>query len=256
MSCEYQIIAPQIQFQDFAESYTLMSQLISAIRVPASAKPAKAAIIFVHGLGDSGEGWSWFPQLVSLSGLIKNHEAINYVFPNAPSLPITANGGYIMPGWFDIYEFNNPNAKQDVAGFLKSSEVIKELIREQLEVNNIPPEKIIIGGFSQGAAVALATASLLDHKIGGVVALSGFCPASDAISKLHDKSGANFKTPIFQGHGTADPVINFEIGKQTSEFYQNLGFKSYSFKSYSGVGHSADDQELKDVLKFVDTILS
>ena len=233
-----------------------MSQVISAIRIPAATKPAKAAIIFVHGLGDSGEGWSWFPQLVKQSNIIKNHEEINYVFPNAPNMLITANGGYVMPGWFDIYEFNNPNAKQDVSGFLKSSEVLKELIKEQLEINNIPPERIIIGGFSQGAAMALVTASLLDHKIGGVVALSGFCPVKDTISKQHNKTGVNFKTPFFQGHGTADPVINFELGKQTSEFYQSLGFDNYTFKSYAGVGHTADDQELRDAMQYINSILS
>ena len=55
---------------------------VSAIRIPANGSLAKAAVIFLHGLGDSGDGWSWLPQLVSQSKLI--NDPINYVFPNAP----------------------------------------------------------------------------------------------------------------------------------------------------------------------------
>ena len=62
---------------------------VSAIRIPANGSLAKAAVIFLHGLGDSGDGWSWLPQLVSQSKLI--NDPINYVFPNAPKIPVTIN---------------------------------------------------------------------------------------------------------------------------------------------------------------------
>lgn len=231
-----------------------MSQLIPAVRVAATAKPAKSAIIFVHGLGDSGSGWSWFPQLAKQSNIVKNCDSINYVFPNAPLMPITANGGYVMPGWFDIYEFGNPEAKQDVDGFHKSCETLKNLIKEQVDNHDIPAEKIIIGGFSQGAAVSLATVALLDFKVGGVVALSGFSPIKESLPQIMNK--ANLETPIFQGHGTADPIINFDYGKQTSELYQKLGFKNAKFHTYPGVAHSASEEELADAMKFIDDVLN
>lgn len=231
-----------------------MSQLIPAVRVAAIAKPAKAAVIFVHGLGDTGAGWSWFPQLAKQSDIIKNHDSINYVFPNAPQIPITVNGGYIMPAWFDIYEFGNPDAKQDVDGFYKSCETLKILIKEQVEQHNIPAEKIVIGGFSQGAAVSLATIALLDFRIGGVVALSGFCPINESIS--HKLNKANFETPIFQGHGTADPIVNYDYGKQTSELYQKLGFSKLKFNTYPGVAHSASEEELADAMKFINDVVN
>lgn len=233
---------------------TKMSQLIPAVRVAATVKPAKGAIIFVHGLGDSGAGWSWFPQLAKQSSIIKNCDSINYVFPNAPLMPITANGGYVMPGWFDIYEFGNPDARQDVDGFYKSCETLKSLIKEQVESHNIPAGNIIIGGFSQGAAVSLATVALLDFKIGGVVALSGFAPLKDSISEKMTK--ANLETPIFQGHGTADPIINFNYGKQTSELFQKLGFSKLKFHTYPGVAHSASEEELAEAMKFINDVLN
>lgn len=227
---------------------------VSAIRVSANST-AKAAIIFLHGLGDSGEGWSWFPQYLAQSGALPQStiDSINFVFPNAPIVPVTVNNGYKMPAWFDIYELGNPKARADVEGFLKSCEFIKQLVHEQI-ANEIPQEKIIIGGFSQGAALSLATASLLDVKIGGVIALSGFCPIRSTIQEKV-KESVNFDTPVFQGHGTVDPVINYDYGKMTSEFYKDLGFTNYLFKTYPGVAHSADDKELYDVADFIKSII-
>ncbi|KAI5968131.1 hypothetical protein KGF57_000251 [Candida theae] len=227
---------------------------ISAIRHNAATTPAKAAIIFLHGLGDTGEGWSWLPQLVNQTNLIPDSQAINYVFPNAPQIPITVNGGMIMPGWFDIYEFGNPNAKQDVEGFFKSCHVLQSLIQEQIDKYHIPPHKIIIGGFSQGAAISLAAVSLLSYKIGGVVALSGFCAVGEELEKRLIKD-VNFDTPIFQGHGTADPIVAYDFGKRTSELYQKLGYKNLKFNTYPGVAHSASEEELIDVVKFLKDII-
>ncbi|CUM66314.1 uncharacterized protein PRCAT00003976001 [Priceomyces carsonii] len=229
--------------------------MISAVRTKALTGTAQGAIIFLHGLGDTGEGWSWLPQLIKQSNLIPNCNSIEYVFPNAPTIPISVNGGYMMPGWFDIFEFGNPNAKQDVDGILKSCKLLESLIKEQMEVNKIPAEKIIIGGFSQGAAISLATAALLDFKIGGVVALSGFCSIQSQIERLYNKSGVNAETPVFQGHGTVDPVIAYDFGKESSEFYNALVFRRLKFHTYSGVAHSASEEELKDVIKFIGGIL-
>ncbi|CAK7909260.1 acyl-protein thioesterase 1 [[Candida] anglica] len=226
--------------------------LPSAIRMTASSNPT-GALIFFHGLGDSGSGWSFFPQLIKRANIVPNSDSINYVFPNAPEIPISVNGGYRMPGWFDIYEFGNPNAKQDVAGFLKSCELVKGYIKEQMTTYNIPAEKIIIGGFSQGAALTLATLALLDIKIGGAVIFSGFCPIKKELGGLLNK--ANFDTPVFQGHGTADPVIAHEFGQQTSVLFQDLGFKNFKFHSYPGLAHSASEEELEQAMEFIKNVL-
>lgn len=225
---------------------------LTSVRVSAVSS-AKSAIIFVHGLGDSGEGWSWFPQVVAQTGLLKSQPETNFVFPNAPNMPVTANGGMRMPSWFDIHEFGNPGAKSDVDGFLKSCNVIKDLVMEQINVNNIAPERIVIGGFSQGAAVSMATLALLDVKIGGLVALSGFCPAAAAVTEGH--KSANYNTPVFQGHGDIDPVIPFSWGVKCSEMYKSLGFTKWTFKEYKGVPHSTSEAELVDVIRFLSLVL-
>lgn len=227
--------------------------LTSAVRVPAKV-PAKAAIIFVHGLGDSGDGWLWFPQVASQG--VRGHESINYVFPNAPNMPVTGNGGMVMPLWFDIYDFLFRDGRQDVKGFMKSCNVLKAFIKEQVEKHNVPADRIILGGFSQGAALALATLAFLDFKIAGVVALLGFGRLNDEVEQARDKSGVNFNTPVFQGHGKEDPLVLVDLGRSTSEFYRGLGFQKLQFKSYAGVAHSAGDEELADVVRFIDAALN
>lgn len=224
---------------------------VPAIRVLASVKPAKAALIFLHGLGDTGEGWSWFPQLIKQSRVVSLPDLINYVFPNAPTIPITINNGFACPGWFDIHDLENFDTRADVKGFMDSTELVKSLIAEQVALG-VPSERIIIGGFSQGAALALATVGLLDQKIGGCIGLSGFCPQL-VIDSL--KPGVNADTPIFQAHGTADMVVKYDKGKVTAQKLEKLGFSNYTFKTYPGLGHSADDAELKDVMNFIKSIL-
>lgn len=229
--------------------------MLKPIQVLAAKQPAEAAVIFLHGLGDTGNGWSWLPEMAKQSGLLRDTSRINYVFPNAPEIPITVNGGYRMPGWFDIYDFGNPDGRQDVDGFFSSCEYVKTLISEQVNDHNISADRVILGGFSQGAAIALATATLLDFKIGGVVALSGFCPVRKELGARANKDGVNYQTPIFQGHGTADPVVRYDYGEQSGQFYKDMGYKNLSFHSYPGVAHSASETELAEVIKFMGTVI-
>lgn len=229
---------------------------ISAVKTPAISGAADASLIFMHGLGDTGEGWSFFSQYVQRSPVVKSAPNINFVFPNAPNAPVTANGGMLMPSWFDILVFGGRGDKADHEGFFASCNAMKEFIQKEMTEKNIPAERIIIGGFSQGSAIAMGTLALLDFKIGGCVALSGFLPVPEKLLELFKKEKfANADTPVFQGHGTSDPIIPFSYAQETHEFYKNLGFKNWCFKSYPGLAHSASEDELADVLKYISSVL-
>ncbi|ODQ82966.1 hypothetical protein BABINDRAFT_159445, partial [Babjeviella inositovora NRRL Y-12698] len=221
-----------------------MSLSLKALQFPAQSGIADSAIIFIHGLGDTSNGWSFFRQM-ALARSNPIYKNAKFIFPQAPDIPITANGGYVMPGWFDLFEFGNPNAKQDIQGFRTSVEKVRQLVLQTIE-SGIKPERIILGGFSQGAALSLACLPLInDVKLGGVVALSGFMTIKDSVHESVAKFGGNDKlvnrdTPIFQGHGTVDPLIAHQYGKMTSEIMiKEFGFKNLKFHSYSGVAHSA-----------------
>ncbi|CDK24113.1 unnamed protein product [Kuraishia capsulata CBS 1993] len=222
--------------------------MLSAVRVPASTATATATVIMIHGLGDSGNGWKFLADMAHSSPRFKN---VRFVFPNAPEIPITVNGGMKMPGWFDIAEFGK-ESNTDAEGFINSCGVIQDLIQYELD-HGIKGEKIIVGGFSQGAALALATGALSDVKLGGIVGLSGFVPCKEKVQEL--AKNTNFATPIFMGHGDADPVISHRYGQLTSEFYKQLGFKDLDFKTYPHQGHTAGDEELADLFEFLGKIV-
>jgi len=219
--------------------------VLSAVRVSSKTKVPTASIIIVHGLGDSGDGWKFLSDLARRS---PEFDHINFVFPNAPTIPITANAGYEMPGWFDLFAFGKPSAKNDVEGYLKSLNLLKSYIKEQTD-QGIKPERIIIGGFSQGAALALGALATLDFKVAGFLIFSGFMPVGEKIKSLFNPT--NLNTPVFQGHGDADPIISKEFADQTHDFFKDLGYKNYNYNIYPDLPHSVANEELAHAFDFI-----
>ncbi|XP_048363591.1 acyl-protein thioesterase 1 isoform X1 [Sphaerodactylus townsendi] len=117
-----------------------MSAPLPAI-VPA-AKKATAAVIFLHGLGDTGHGWA-----EAFAGIRSSH--VKYICPHAPVMPVSLNMNMAMPSWFDIIGLS-PDAQEDEAGIKQAVENVKSLVEQEVK-NGIPSHRIILGGFSQGS---------------------------------------------------------------------------------------------------------
>lgn len=216
---------------------------MSIPQVPPKAKHA-ATVIFLHGLGDTGHGWcSAFQDIAE--------PFIKYLFPTAKERPVTLNYGMKMPSWFDIKSLNFNDA-EDKAGLQESAEVLMNLVDEEIK-SGIPSEKIVIGGFSQGGAVALYTAFTSQLKFGGVIALSTWLPQHRSFPLA--STGKNNTTPIFQGHGDHDLVVNHKYGQMTHEYIKKMN-NSASFRTYPGLGHSSSEQEVQEVRNFLKTCLS
>ncbi|CAE6481787.1 unnamed protein product [Rhizoctonia solani] len=199
-----------------------------------------ATIIFSHGLGDTGDGWK--PVATMLASQFPH---VKWVLPHAPTRPITINGGLEMPGWFDLYSLGKSDDKEDEEGILKSSALVKQLVEAE-NAAGIPNERIVIGGFSQGAALSLVHGLTSEKKYAGLAILSGWFPMRTRLQTLLSPSATS--TPIFWGHGTADPVVPYKFGQLSVHHMQtNLGFKSIEFKSYQGMAHSAEQQEIADL---------
>lgn len=225
-----------------------MNQLV---KLAASKQPATHALIFLHGLGDSGNGWSFLgQQLQSMDP--KAFQSTIFLFPTAPIVNITANGGYPMNAWFDIMEWD-PQMKQfDNEGYLKTlNGVVKQYIKQVMD-EGIPPENIILGGFSQGAAITLGSAINLEWKLGGFISLSGFISCNKDIFKNKEADRlVNNDTPIFHGHGELDPIVALSLGKRSVDWMVDVyGFQRAEFHSYQGLQHSANEQELYEVYQF------
>ncbi|KAI1304281.1 hypothetical protein EDD11_005235 [Mortierella claussenii] len=209
-----------------------------------------ATVIFIHGLGDSGAGW----QVIILLNLGKVGSLgqylphVKFVFPNAPSMPVTLNNGMNMPSWYDITTLSTIDSDQDEAGMLKSRQQVMQLVREEIEDNGIPANRIVIGGFSQGCVVGLLTGLTAEYKFAGIVALSGYMPLHSKIMNM--VSDSNKKTPIFWGHGDADQVVRYDYGRQSVELLQKHKY-NVKFNTYRGMPHGSCGQEIRDLLQFL-----
>ncbi|XP_023326169.1 acyl-protein thioesterase 1 [Eurytemora carolleeae] len=127
-----------------------------------------ATMIFLHGLGDTGHGWAGI-----LNTLRPDH--LKVICPTAPVIPITLNLGFRMPAWFDLESLDNLEQETDIEGLKKSAKTVYGLIEDEIR-SGIPSNKIIIGGFSQGAVLALYSALHCEKPLAACIALSTFFP--------------------------------------------------------------------------------
>jgi phospholipase/carboxylesterase len=199
------------------------------------------SVIWLHGLGADGNDFAPIvPELVPAGA-----PALRFVFPHAPLRPITINNGMSMRGWYDIVGFDL-NARQDEEGIRASIEAVKALI-ERENARGVPTERIVLGGFSQGGAIALSAGLRLDQKLAGIVVLSAYLPLAAQLAA--ERSAANAAVPIFWGHGSADPVVTYPRGEQSRQALAQLGYQ-VDWHSYP-MAHQVCPPELADLRQWL-----
>ncbi len=177
-----------------------MTELLPAIEIETASAP-DASVIWLHGLGDDGNGWS---QVVSALSLPPG-TAVRFLFPHAPMMPVSINNGHVMRAWYDIRDADL-HARADLAGVRRSQAQLEALIARE-KARGIAAARIVLAGFSQGGAIALYTALRHPERLAGIVALSTYL--IDAASLVGESTPANRDIPIFMAHGTQDPVVRF-----------------------------------------------
>lgn len=206
---------------------------------PVVVEPRKshtASIVWLHGLGDSGHGWASISAQVQMPW-------VRYVFPTAPNRPITINQGMSMPGWFDLADLGD-NFVDDREGLMESIRFVKEIVDQEVS-KGIPRERIVVGGFSQGGAVALQ--ALRSFPVGGIVALSSWLPL---VGEKPYAIPENQDVPILFCHGDSDEVVNFHVGEGSAEKLHADGLK-VDFKAFPGMAHEACLEEIVDIKNFL-----
>jgi phospholipase/carboxylesterase len=204
-----------------------------------------ATVILLHGLGANGHDLAGLVPELDLKGCC----AIRFVFPHAPSIPVTMNAGYSMPAWYDITE-TDLVSDQDAAGIQRSELSVLALIAHEMH-RGIAHENMVLAGFSQGAAMALHTSLRLPFALAGIMALSGYLPLSDRLQI--ERSHANAHTPIFIAHGTQDTVVIPRRGEETRDALLTLGYP-VQWHSYE-TGHNVIPEEIEDMAAFLRQIL-
>lgn len=175
--------------------------------------PITHAVIWLHGLGASGHD---FEPIVPELGLSED-VGVRFVFPHAPRMPVTINGGYIMPAWYDILEMTL-DRKVDVAQIAESAAAVNELIDMQINAG-IPSQNIIIAGFSQGGAVAYHTVLTNTRKLGGLLALSTYFATASEVPTV----GINQDIAVKIDHGDFDDIVPPVLGVKAKETLLSLG---------------------------------
>jgi predicted esterase len=155
-----------------------------------------------------------------------------------------------MPGWYDIADFGDlANRNDDEAGILRSQKVFHNLIADEIAAG-IPTDRIVLGGFSQGGAMSLMAGITNPTKLGGIFGLSCYLLLQGKVREMVPKDSPNQQTPIFMGHGDADPVVKHQWGQMTADKLKEWGW-DVEFKTYPGLPHSAAPQEVDDLERYL-----
>jgi phospholipase/carboxylesterase len=205
-----------------------------------------ATVLILHGLGADGRDFVPVAEQFDLSSV----GDIRYVFPSAPVMPVTINGGYQMPAWYDILGADLTQ-RQDEAG-LRTSQMAIDALIEREKTRGIPAERIVVAGFSQGCAMALMTGLRHRERLAGIIAMSGYLPLADQTAA--ERSAANQDVPIFMAHGSRDPVVVMPRATASRDYLLSLGYP-VEWHEYA-MEHSVCQEEIVDMQAWLQKVLA
>lgn len=193
-----------------------MTSLIEHIELTTGLNP-KGTVIWMHGLG--ADCWDFVPLIKELG--LSADLPLRFIFPQAPSRPITINNGYVMPGWYDI-SMNELERMPDEMGIRESQQSINALIDREIS-RGIQSSTIVLAGFSQGGVIALQTGLRQPHELAGILALSTYLALEDSLGS--EKTAVNVHIPILMTHGTQDPIIPLALARASRDRLKAHGYQ-------------------------------
>jgi phospholipase/carboxylesterase len=221
-----------------------------AIEIETRSQPSHS-VIWLHGLGADGNDFVPIVQQLALPDF-----GIRFIFPHAPMMPVTINGGFVMRAWYDILSVNlgqgqeNKPRKEDEAGMRESESVIKRFLDREV-ARGIPASRIVLAGFSQGGAMALHTGLRYPHKLAGLMALSAYLPLHSKLPQERDPE--NQHTPIFMAHGSIDNVVPVSLATASQAYLAQSGYE-VEWHDYPMM-HEVCREELDDIGAWMTKVL-
>jgi phospholipase/carboxylesterase len=206
----------------------------------------KATIIWLHGLGDSGNGFAPIAPELKLPDEL----GVKFIFPHAPIRPVTINNGMEMRAWYDIKSMDM-ESRADLSGVIDSSQRIEQLIRAEI-ASGIDSSKIMLIGFSQGGVIALHLGARFTQPLAGIVALSTYMCAPQTLST--EKSAENQNTAVFFAHGQQDEVVPLFLGNAAFQTMRENGY-NVEWKEYM-MQHNVCLPEIVDISAFIQAKLA
>ena len=215
-------------------------ELPETVEVASGVNP-QGSVIWLHGLGADGHD---FESIVPELG-VADQLSLRFVFPHAPIRPVTINGGMTMRAWYDILTLER-GGPQDEAGIRESGRLLELLIERECE-RDIPHDKIVLAGFSQGGAIALHAALRYPHRLGGLMALSTWLPLQDSFDTevVGNTRAQSQELPVFMAHGSFDPMLPMALGQQSCETLEKAGY-AVEWHDYP-MAHAVCAEEIADI---------
>ena len=222
-----------------------MTELLQCVEVQTSPAPG-ATVILLHGLG--ADGYDFVPVVRELEA--HGVPAARYVFPHAPTMPVTINGGYVMRAWYDILGTDLVR-REDERGIRASQAMVEALIEREAE-RGVPRARIVLAGFSQGGAITLHTGLRQPQPLAGLIALSCYLPLAESFSK--EAAAGSKAVPVFLAHGTQHPVVPMARGAASRDALKAAGY-AVEWHDYQ-MPHSVSAEEIADIAAFMQRVLA
>jgi phospholipase/carboxylesterase len=220
-------------------------ELLSAIEIETGPVP-DATVIWMHGLGDDGRGWSEIVPTLALPAQLR----VRFLFPHAPVMPVSINQGFRMRAWYDV-RAANITERADVDGVRRSERQVEALIAREA-TRGVAAARIVLAGFSQGGAIALFAGLRHPQRLAGLVALSTYLIARELLGV--EASPANRDVPVFMAHGTRDPVVQYPWGAASRDALVAAGWP-VEWHEYP-MEHSAVLEEIVAAGRFIAKVLA
>ena len=222
--------------------------MLDTIEIETAPNPS-ASIIVLHGLGADGNDFVPIASELDLAAV----GPVRFVFPHGPTRPVTVNGGYVMRAWYDIlgasFELRD-TTREDEAGLRESQALVEALIANE-RARGIAANRIVLAGFSQGCAMAFLTGLRHPERLAGLLGMSGYLPLADKLAA--ERHAANADVPIFQAHGTQDPVIPIARAVASRDGLAALGYE-VEWHAYP-MPHSVCGPEIVDMNRWLVRVL-
>jgi phospholipase/carboxylesterase len=214
--------------------------MLELVELQTTAAPTRA-VIWLHGLG--ADGYDFVPLVKELEA--QGAPAARYVFPHAPMMPVTINNGFVMRAWYDIRTADLAH-REDEQTIRGSQKAVEALIEREVQ-RGIGRARIVLAGFSQGAAITLQTGLRQAEPLAGLIALSGYLPLADKLTA--ERHAASARVPVLMAHGTDDPVVPIARAIRSRDLLESLGY-TVNWHEYP-MPHSVCTEEVEAIAAFL-----
>jgi len=221
-----------------------MADLLDCVELQTDPNP-QHAVVWLHGLG--ADGYDFVPIVRELE--LVGAPPARYVFPHAPQIPVTINGGYVMRAWYDITG-TELEGREDEARLRASAAAVERLI-EREAARGVPRKRVVLAGFSQGGAITLLAGMRAVEPLAGLMALSTYLPLAGRAEA--EATAVSRSIPIFMAHGTGDQVIPLVRSTASRDRLKALGY-AVEWHEYP-MEHSVNADEVRAIAAFLRRVL-